>query len=436
MLYSIVKQKLFRIAEIAHLRIFGHEMGDEMRQFISNLSVVFLGSTLSSILLLFVNLFSARILGPADFGKFQLVMTVGQFFLIFMLMGLSTASVQYLARQKRDEEDPTIYSVLIAGLVSVFLVGSISLYFSEKISLIFGVAKPILVIGVYLAGSLTLYQITRSFLQGYKMMRTLACLDFVYALIIVTSVTGAFLSGSFGTYRVLSMTFILGYVLYGVIVVYKLFPGIRASFSLEKIKTILHYAWYAFLGSITGFLLNNMDRLWINHYYASDVVGIYSAYMLVASVIFGQLTQIFITVFFPTVSGYTNQVAIVEKIRKSEVFILLFVPLISFLVSLAVFKAIHFDFNVLFGLVFSFNSGLMVLWQVKMWLLNSRGVSGVRVVVLSSFIVGVINLVICAVSIPKFGILGAGLAATVSGAILYCYYTFRLVAEQRALINR
>lgn len=431
----IVKQKLFRIAEIVHLRIFGHEMSDEMRRFVSNLSIVFLGSTLSSVLLLFVNLFSARVLGPSDFGKFQLVMTIGQFFLIFMLMGLSTASVQYLARQEKSKKDVTIFSVLAVSAVSVFCISITALYFSEGASVLFGVTKPVLIIGVYLAGALTLYQITRSFLQGYKMMGTLSYLDFVYALVIAATVIGGFFVGSFSTYSALSMAFIFGYISYGVLVMYKLLPKIKASFSFEKIKTILHYAWYAFLGSVTGFLLNNMDRLWLNHYFASDVVGIYSAYMLVASVIFGQLTQIFVTVFFPTVSGYADQTAVVEKIRKSEVYILLVVPLISFLASIVIFKIIGFDFNVLYGLVFSFNSGLMVLWQVKMWLFNSRGVNGVKIVVYSSFVVGIINLLMCAALIPKFGILGAGLAVTASSIILYCYYTRRLVTQHLVLIN-
>jgi O-antigen/teichoic acid export membrane protein len=432
---GVVREKLFQVAEILHLRVFGHRMSEEMRQFTSSLTLVFFGSTASSAILLFVYLFSARILGPSEFGKFQLVMTVGQFLLIFMLMGLSTASVQYLARQERNEKNAVAFTVFVTNMVCILLITVFVSFFSEAASQLLGVTPSILKAGIYFAGSLTIYHVTRSFLQGYKMMNSLSSFDLFYSMIIAVVVASAFSLARFDRYEVLSLAFIFGYISYGILALYKIFPKMEILFFPGKIKGIFHYAWYAFLGSATGFLLNNMDRLWLNHYFTNDIVGIYSAYMLVASVIFGQLTQIFVTVFFPVASGYTDQTAIVEKIKKSEKYILFTVPIISFLISAIVFKIIRYDFDVLFGLVFSFNSGLMVLWQVKMWLLNSRGVKGVRIVVLSSFAVGIINLFMCALLIPMFGVLGAGFTATISSVILYSYFTRKLTTKHLTLVN-
>jgi len=48
---SYIKNKSISIAEVLHLRIFGHEMSEEMRKFIGNLGISFFGGAISSVLL-------------------------------------------------------------------------------------------------------------------------------------------------------------------------------------------------------------------------------------------------------------------------------------------------------------------------------------------------------------------------------------------------
>jgi hypothetical protein len=72
MIFSVaIKQRLFRLAEGIHLRIFGHEMGEEMRKFLGHLSWSFFGIFFSALILFVVNILAARILGPDGYGKYN-----------------------------------------------------------------------------------------------------------------------------------------------------------------------------------------------------------------------------------------------------------------------------------------------------------------------------------------------------------------------------
>jgi len=95
---SIAKRKLMSIAEIIHLRIFGHEMSEEMRKFIGNLGISFFGGAISSVLLFSVSVLAGRFLGPVEYGKYALYVALFSFLAIFLSFELETTIVRIVAR--------------------------------------------------------------------------------------------------------------------------------------------------------------------------------------------------------------------------------------------------------------------------------------------------------------------------------------------------
>lgn len=58
---SSVKIKLISLAGVIHLKIFGHEMGDEMEKFLGNLGWMGSGALVSGIFIFITNLAAGRL---------------------------------------------------------------------------------------------------------------------------------------------------------------------------------------------------------------------------------------------------------------------------------------------------------------------------------------------------------------------------------------
>ena len=105
---SFFKIKLIRIAEILHLRIFGHEMGEEMRTFLGHLSWSFLGIFFSSAILFFGSVLIGRFLGPNEFGKYNLVLAISNVAIVFMFFGFDTTAVKFISSGSNEIEKKAI----------------------------------------------------------------------------------------------------------------------------------------------------------------------------------------------------------------------------------------------------------------------------------------------------------------------------------------
>jgi len=85
-------------------------------------------------------------------------------------------------------------------------------------------------------------------------------------------------------------------------------------------------------------------------------------------------------------------------------------------------------------ILFSLNSAVMAAYQLKMWLLNSNGFSGIKTAVFGTIVGGLINLVLCIILIRPFGVFGAAFSITFSNIFLYWYYshfTNKLIITER-----
>jgi len=65
-----LKSRAISFTEVLHRRIFGHEMSDVMRKFLSNLSWSFFGGVASSVIMALVTILAGKNLGAVSFGEF------------------------------------------------------------------------------------------------------------------------------------------------------------------------------------------------------------------------------------------------------------------------------------------------------------------------------------------------------------------------------
>jgi len=70
---SKIKKGIVSIAEVVHLKLFQHEMSDQMIIFLRHLSWSVAGGISASAIMMIFNIYAGRLMGPEEFGKFSLI---------------------------------------------------------------------------------------------------------------------------------------------------------------------------------------------------------------------------------------------------------------------------------------------------------------------------------------------------------------------------
>jgi len=125
-MFEILKQKSIPIVESLHRRIFGHEMSEEMRKFLGNLSISFFGGAFYSVLLFIVSILAGRFLGPIDYGKYALYVSLFSFFTIFLSFGLETTIIRLAAKADADMRKKIISTFIFFFFVNAIFWSLIS----------------------------------------------------------------------------------------------------------------------------------------------------------------------------------------------------------------------------------------------------------------------------------------------------------------------
>lgn len=315
MLASVVlKQKFFRFAEIVHLRIFGHEMGDEMRKFLGNLSWSFFGGVGASILMLGVNVWMGRYFGPEEYGKYNLVLILSQFLLIFVYLGTDVSSVKFLSGEKELEVKKIFFSSSFYFVLAMIFL-SWTLYYSVQpwIEHYFHIEGQYIKLALILGSVLALKGIVDGYLRSYSLFRFQAVLRVVEAVIIIVFLFSALRVIGIKEYQYYIYALSCGAIVFSLITLVRLRKNLGA-FQWKSLKLMLSYGGVILIGTILGIVFNSLDKIIVAKYLGVTQLGIYSAYFITATNLIAQMTQVFNNVFFPAISQ-TLETAYVEKMN-------------------------------------------------------------------------------------------------------------------------
>ena len=181
-------------------------------------------------------------------------------------------------------------------------------------------------------------------------------------------------------------------------------------------------------GAVTGFLILNSDRFFLNHFSSLYFVGIYAAYQNAANVFVGRFFQLFVNVYFPSIAGEKDKDKVNNFIKKILKIFLIGAFVLSFFSIWLIIWLFGKEFPIDFKLIvlLSLNNSLFICYQLYMWLLNSEGLSGVAFVLKTSFLVSALNLVLLYLLVPRLGIYGAAGSSIVLNIIFSAAFYFKV----------
>lgn len=411
-----IKQKLFRIAEIIHLRIFGHEMGEGIPTFLGNLNYTFIAAVVVGALIYSLNVIAGRRLSVENYGQYQLALSLSFFFTIPILMGLTTASTHAVAKEGSDPKriiSSVFPLVVFFGVVSIPLM----LFFSKNISRLIGVNSNVVTVAIIYTIFFSFYSVSRSFLQGFLYFRRIALFEIAYAVTTFISFVVIIFLGSIGFWSPL-IALSLGFFVFSTLCI----PILRdylslSSFSNKTGKLLLQNGFIMVAASVSGFLLANVDKFIINRLIDIESVALYSAYIYSAGLFLNFFLQTFITVFFPSMSKVENihKVEINKKINKlylTSFPILLISSFVFITLSVALFGE-KYKLDYYYVGLFSLYIVIQFLVSTKQWFLISFGDKGMLFSTYSTILASVANVIIVYLLTERYGLIG-----TISGLII------------------
>lgn len=375
---DVVKQKMMSIAEVLHLRIFGNEMSDAMREFLGHLSWSFFGGIIAAVIMFVVNILAGRFLGPLGYGEYNYIYSMAASLTFFFLLGNNQSSIRHIA----DEEYRNRRSKILSALLFLTIIQSIVLFIiifvfrntlSEKLNLGVNIVYFI----VFMGFVFSFKELFDSFLRSLGLFKKQSLVRAMDALLVLLFFI-LFIHIFKGDIKYLHYAWAMmaGAIFSALAFLY--LTGCQFSkFGKKEIFTIFNYNKFLIIGGFSGFIMS-LEKVFIGKYMGIESLGIYSAYYASSQMIISNLSILFMNIFWPTVvKNKENVGAILKKIET--LFFKYFPAWIIFnFISISFILLLYgkqYPVYWLFILLFSASSLLNVFFSILMSIMNIDKIS-------------------------------------------------------------
>lgn len=380
---------------------------------------------------------AGRILGPADYGRYGIVVTLTTMIIVLVGNGIPTAMSKYLSEIFESHPEQVQSLKHRALLLQTILIGSLALGFfllapvlawmlhDPSLTPLFRLSS--LIIPAFAAASFYHYYLT-----GLHLFKLQAIVKIIRSFARVGFITVAAISlglpGAVGGYVLAPLFTFLAVLLLDLFYIQpKLGYGKKVTPSALAFpyKKLLAYAGPLTLFLIFYELILTLDLYFVKGLLRDDhLTGLYNAAITIGRIpyyLFAALAMILL----PAISKSTAELnfeATEKLVTKSlRLLILLLFPLITLLVSYSS-QILHFFYGTRYNgaenalMVFAIGVGFLTVFYVLAFALNGAG--QVKTPMWLSFVGCLALIPLNLVLIPLWGIVGAALATTITTLIL------------------
>lgn len=354
-----MKKKLVNAIEYIHLKTFHHQITPEMKKFLNNLSWSFSVGIFIMPIFLLISTIAGRFIGPVEYGKYNLILIINQFLLIFIFFGLDITSVKYIAKTDTLRKIREIISS-VSGFI-FFMLGLIIVLGAIICPLLFNISKEyalIIIFTIIYTTTITIKILFDLYIRGLEDFKKQAIGKIIEISVIILSFVSIFIIFKQNNFIGYVLTICLGAIAISIFYYYNL-KKYFGRFNLKLLKQNLHESKLFFISSLFGTIYLSADKLIIANFLGLKELGIYSAYYLASFTVIVQITQLFTNVFFPATAKIKDK-SFSRKIDK--LFLLGLIPL-TILIGIIIFGMLsifgrQFPINFLYIILFALFSSL------------------------------------------------------------------------------
>ncbi len=358
-----IKKWTISFLESIYTKVFKREMSDNVRTFLKNLSLSIFGGGIASAAMMVINIGAGRMLGPSGYGEYGLVLAISQIFMVPIVLGLDVSGVRAISSvESRREKSLNISSVFhFVGLSSIVFI-FLYLVFNNFVSKILNIDRTILLMSAIYAIVTSFKVISDSFVRALLLFKTQLFARLVEMITIIFLFSLFFLVIEKQNYTNYLISILGGSIVFCIILLAKYLPYLT-KFDFSYLKKQLSYSSVLLFGSILGAIYNVLEKMVIARYLSVFDLGIYLAYFTASLGMIAQLTQMFVNVFFPSITKSSNR-SVYLKVEK--IFLSLFFPTLL-LISCLIFIIINF-FGKTYGMNYYYVFGFGLLATMQMLL--------------------------------------------------------------------
>lgn len=384
-----------------------------------------------------IHSFVGRILGPSDYGRFSLIVTLTTMVIVLIGNGIPTAMSKYLSEIFESAPDRIIGIKRKAIMLQVVLILSVTLLFffgspliaqalsDQSLTPLFQISS--FIIPSFAAASFYFYYFTGLHffkLQALlKITRSLGRVVFIVSLVYFFGVKGA-ISGYIAAPL---LVFVVAF-LADIFITRRYFPAVKKPIT-DTVqfsgKTILKYAWPLTLFLLFYQFILTLDLYLVKGLLQNDyLTGIYNAAITVGRIpyyLFYALTIILL----PAISQTTTKQDTTETenlVNKSlRLMTLLLFPIITLLIvyapqTLNLFYGVSYQEAAIPMSILVPGVGFLTVFYVLSFALNGAGLVKIpmKLAFFGLLAVIVLNLIL----IPPFKLVGAAFSATIAAFLL------------------
>lgn len=403
-------------------RLTREHPGEGARAFIRDLGWIGASFALAKVVSSLLNIAAGRLLGPAEYGKVNLFVSVGSMLAPFIMVGMNAAVVRYgVSPADRGRVFQTAAAVFLALAAAT---AAAVLLFRGTLGPLLGVPAGMLAFSLCYAVATGLFLLASAMQQasGNFSKRGLSEIAFS-ALLAAVFFAGLRVFGR--TYEAMAYAYVAAFGCIGLFLLARNVPA--RGFSLlekAKLRPLLQYGAYSFGGGLGAFLVLNVQALILNAFLAPEAVGQYAAYHTATIGVAAYLGHALATVLFPKASASTNSRRLWDLAASS--WRRLAVPALLFFLAaeaavLALMGRRQYGMQAELLFLFALCGTLMLAYGSLAQIVFSEGVKAARLSLFLAWGGGLVNFTACLALIPLFGVAGSALAFILTYTLLLAW---------------
>jgi O-antigen/teichoic acid export membrane protein/glycosyltransferase involved in cell wall biosynthesis len=373
---------------------------------------------------LLTQLLAGRLLGPAEYGRANLVIAAAAYLQIIPMLGFPLATSKLVAEEHDEGRRARLISTALASF-AVWAVLSLPLmafahYWLERAM---GLPAELFALSALLATGTALSQVLASPLLGLKRFAHRGLVEIVYGFS-APVLLGALVLAYGPGYHAMILAFAGALIASSLYALWTLRRYLRPAFDPGFVKAVGRYAATASLTLLSTACVLAPARLFLNRHASAHEVGLFSAYFTTTVQVALAFLYMLQAVLVPMASGPEGQRELWSLFKRwgapAVVAAWLFFSATA-VGGIALFGR-RYNFDLGWAAAFAGAAAIILLHGTASSIYAARDFSGLRVSVAGALAAGLGNVFLTSLLVPQFGVLGAALALTCSfagGLVLY-----------------
>lgn len=365
----------------------------------------------------------ARLLGPEGKGIYTLAMLLPSLIVIFANLGIGPATVYYVAKGRYPRQEilgNNITFGLGIGSVAVFFGLLIALFFQK--SVFHGVAQVYLLLALLLIPGDLLYAYLRHILLGCQSFKEYNIIDIIRSLLklfVILIAVWVLKAGVGGALLAVAIAWFLSDVIL-FFLTRKIAGGVSFRLNFVYIREAAFYGLQTYLGSILTFLNYRIDIFLVNVFLNPVSVGFYSVGVLMVEKLWLVSLSAGLVLFPMSAAETTEQKRkeLTPLVARTVLLLTAIGALLFFLLANLIVQFLYSD--TFLPAVLPMQILLVGIVAISMSRVLAYDIAGRGRPILNTYVSAgtiVINIVLNLIWIPRYGIVGAASASSVSYGI-------------------